>query len=108
MPVVGAESSSITRVNCGWSKFRDLLPLLRFKAVSLSAKGSLYRTCVQTIMLYGSETWSAKIADSQRLDRTEMSIIRWMCDPSLSSNSTSAELRALLGVTPITVCMSSN
>ena len=104
----GAESSSITRVNCGWSKFRDLLPLLGSRAVSLSVKGSLYRACVQTVMLYGSETWPVRIADSQRLDRTEMSMIRWMCGASLSSNSSSAELRALLGVTPITVRMSCN
>ena len=69
----GEESSSITRMNCGWSKFKDLLPLLGSRAVSLSLKGSLYRTCVQTVMLYGSETWPVKIAGSQRLDRTEMS-----------------------------------
>ena len=37
-----------------------------------------------------------------------MSMIRWMCGASLSSNSSSAELRALLGVTTITVRMSCN
>ena len=35
-------------------------------------------------------------------------MIRWMCGASLSRNSSSAELRALLGVTPITVRMSCN
>ena len=93
------ESSSIIHVNCFWSKFRDLLPLLGSRAGALSVKGSLYRACVQTVMLYGSETWPTKVA-------TEMSVIRWMCNASLSSNSSSAELRALLDVIPITVRMS--
>ena len=43
-----AESSSITCMNCGWCKFRDLLPLLGSRAVTLFVKGSLYRAYVQT------------------------------------------------------------
>ena len=30
----GAESRTVTRVYCGWNKFRELLPLLTTKAVS--------------------------------------------------------------------------
>merc|ERR1711954_601866 len=42
----GAESASITRVKCGWKKFRELRPLLCSKAVSLKVKGSLFKSCV--------------------------------------------------------------
>ena len=57
-------------------------------------------------MLYGSETWLAKIEYLQRLDRTEMSMIRWMCGASLSNNYSSVELRALMNVTQISLWMS--
>ena len=56
----GAKSSSITRMNRGCSKFRSVTTP-GSRAVSLSVKGSLYRTLVPTVMLYGRETCLAKI-----------------------------------------------
>ena len=53
----GAESSTVTRVRSGWKKFRELLPLLTTKAISLKVKGELYRS----VILYGSETWPIKV-----------------------------------------------
>ena len=70
----GAQSSSITRVQCAWGKFRNLLPLLTSKAVPSKVKGELFRACVQTVMLYGSETWPVKVEDTQRLHRNGMLI----------------------------------
>ena len=81
MLVVVQSLVSITRVKCGWKKFNF---------------------CVQTILLYGSETWPAKSEDIQRLDRTESAMIRWMCGSSAGDNSSSAGLRTKLGITPIT------
>ena len=37
----GAESNTVTR-NSRWEKFRELLPLLTTKAISLKVKGELY------------------------------------------------------------------
>ena len=101
-----AESAFITRVKCGWKKFRELRPLLCSKVVSLKVKGSLFKSCVQTVLLYGSETWPAKAEDIQRLDRTESAMIRWMCGSSVDDNSSSARLRSKLGITPITELVS--
>ena len=74
-----ADSSTVTRVRSGWIKFRELLPLLTTKAISLRVNGELYAACVRSIMLYGSETWPIKVEESQRLHRNEMSMIQWMC-----------------------------
>jgi hypothetical protein len=52
----GAEESSRARVQCAWGKFRELSPLLTLREVSLKVKGRLYSTCVQCVMIYGSET----------------------------------------------------
>jgi len=40
-------------VRKGWNKFRQLVPLLTKRYVSLLMTGKLYRSC----MLHGSETW---------------------------------------------------
>ena len=97
----GAESSSITRAKCGWKKFRDLLPLLGSKAVSLKLKGELYKTCVQNVLLYGTETWPARTEDTERLVTTEKTMIRWMCGAPKDNSISSSELRSKTGVTPI-------
>lgn len=97
----GAESSTITRVRSGWKKFRELLPLLTTRAVSLKVRGELYATCVRSVMLHGSETWPVKTEDSQRLHRNEMSMIRWMCGVTLKDRFSSEELRARLGIKSI-------
>ena len=94
--MLDAESSTIT-VRSGWKKFRELLPLLTMRAVSLKGRGELYATCVCSVMLHGSETWPVKVKDSQRLHRNEMSMIRWMCGVTMKDRLSSEELRACLG-----------
>ena len=95
----GAQSSSITRVKCAWGKFRGLLPLLTSKALPTKVKGELYKACVQTVMLYGCETWPAKLEDGQRLHRNEMTMIRWMCRAAPKDRDSCDLLRKKLGVT---------
>ena len=52
----GCETAVTARVRIGWMKFRECGELLlgRF---SLKMKGMVYRSCVRSAMLYGSETW---------------------------------------------------
>ena len=71
----GSEASSVTRVKCNWKKYRDLLPLLGSKAVSLKTKGDLYRSSMQHVLLYGSETWLSKTEVTQRLAINEMAMV---------------------------------
>ena len=63
----GAESSTVTRVRSGWKMFRELLPLLTTKTISLKVKGELYAACVRSVMLYGSETWPIKVEESPKV-----------------------------------------
>ena len=88
----GTVSSTVTRVRSGWKKFRELLPLLTTKAISLKVKGELYAACVHSVMLYGSETWPIKVEESQRLHRNEMSMIRWMCGVTMRDRYPCGEL----------------
>ena len=67
--------------------FRELSPILTARKALL--KLIPYRTCVQIVLVYGSEMWAMKAEDMQRLDRTERMMIRWMCCVRLSDKKAS-------------------
>ena len=71
-------------VKCAWRNFRELSPTLTARKASLKLKGKVYSTCIQSVLVYGSETWAMKAEDMQRLERTERMMIRWMCGVKLS------------------------
>ena len=98
----GAEEASRARVRCAWGKFNELLPILTTRGASLKLKGKIYRTCVQIVLMYGSETWPMKVEDMQRLERTERAMVRWMCGVSLKEKVRSVELLERLGIVSIT------
>jgi len=51
-----ADAAVETRIRTGWNKFRQLVPLLTNKDMSLTVKGRLYSSCVRSSVLHGSET----------------------------------------------------
>jgi len=53
--------------------------------------------------MYGSETWPMKIEHELKLNRTEMSMIRWMCGVKLNKRKKIEELRELLGLEPVSL-----
>ena len=67
----GGEDASSMRVTCAW-----VSPILTARRASLKLKGKVYRTGVQSVMVYGSEAWAMKADDMQRLERTERMMIR--------------------------------
>ena len=97
----GAGEASRARVRSGWAKFKELAPILTSRGASLKVKGKVYRACVQSVLVYGSETWPVKVEDMQRLERTERMMVSWMCGVSLKSRMSSKELNARLGIEAI-------
>ena len=69
-----ADSAVEARSRIGWNKFRQLVPLLANKDVSLIMRGRLYSysSCVRSSMLRGSETWPV------RKENVRMRMVRWM------------------------------
>ena len=66
-------------IQIGWNKFRQLVPLVTNKDVSLIMRGRLYNSCVRNSMLHGSETWHVRKENEVALQRAEMRRVRWMC-----------------------------
>jgi len=88
----GCDSAVTTRVRSAWKKLREYLPILTGKGFSLKLKGKVYATCVSCLM-HGGETWTMKVEHELKMNRTEMSMIRWMCGVKLNERKKSEELR---------------
>ena len=55
-----ADAAVEARIQIGWNKFRQLVPLLTNRDISLIRRGRLYSSCVRSSMLHGSETWPVR------------------------------------------------
>ena len=100
----GSYDSAVTvRVRSAWKKFREYLPILTGKGFLLKLKSRYYVTCVRSCLMHGSETWPMKVENELKLNRTEMSMIRWMCGVKLNERKKIEELRELLGLEPVSL-----
>jgi len=48
-----ADAAVENRIRIGWNKFRQLIPLLTNKDISLNVRERLYSSCVRSSMLHG-------------------------------------------------------
>jgi len=51
--------------------------------------------------MHGSETWPMKVEHELKLNRTKMTMIRWIYGVKLNEGKKSEELRELLGLEPV-------
>ena len=66
-----ADAAVEARIRIGWNKFRQLVPLLTNKDVSLIMRGRLYSSCVRSSMLHGSETCKERKCGGTSASRDE-------------------------------------
>jgi len=98
LSVDGHDDAAVeARIRTGWNKFRQLVPLLTNRDISLMRRGRLYSSCVQSSMLHGSETWPVRKENEVALQRAEMRVVRWMCNVKVKDRVLSKELRERLG-----------
>ena len=71
-----ADAAVETRIQIGWNKFRQFVPLLTNRDISLIRRGRLYSSCVRSSMLHGSETWPVRKENEVALQRADMTMVR--------------------------------
>jgi len=76
----GTDAAVEARIRIGWNKFRQLVPLLTNRDISLIRRGRLYSSCVRSSMLHGTETWPVRKENEVALQQAEMRMLRWMCN----------------------------
>jgi len=96
-----ADAAVETRIRTGWNKFRQMVPLLANRDISLIRRGRLYSSCVRSSMLHGSETWPVRKENEVALKQAEMRMVRWMCNVKVKVRVPSKELRERLGIDDI-------
>ena len=92
------ETAATSKVRIGWMKFREYGELLRGRRFSLRMKGMVYRSCVRSAMLYGSETWCLRESEMAIMRRTERALVRSMCEVKLVDRKNTEELMEMLGL----------
>ena len=95
----GCLSAVTSRVHVGWKKFRELGGVLCGKMWSVRMKGRVFRACVRSAMVYGSETWVMRAVEENVLRRAERAMVRMMCGVSLRDRKSSSELMRMVGST---------
>ena len=94
----GCEAAVTARVRIGWMRFRECGDLLLGNRFPLQMKGKVYRCCVRSAILYGSETWCLKESEKAILRRAERAMVRAMCGRKVVDKMTSEEQMNMLGL----------
>ena len=61
----GCEAAVTARVRIGWVRFIECGVLLLGNRFSLRMKSKVYRCCIRSAILYGSEAWCLKENEKQ-------------------------------------------
>jgi len=61
-------------------------------------KGKVYKSCVRSAMMYGSEMWCFREKEMAIFRRTERAMIRGMCGVKLMDRRNTEELMFMLGL----------
>ena len=101
----GYEVTVTARARIGWVKFKGMQGVAELKQFSLKLKGMVYRSCVRSAMLYGSETWCLRENEMAILRRTERAMVRAMCGAKLMEKRRTEDLMEMLGLKETAVQM---
>ena len=93
------------RARIGWVKFKECRELLTSKRFLLKIKGMVYRSCVRSAILYGSETWCLRENEMAILRKTERAMVRAMCGAKLMEKKRTEDLMEMLGLKEMVVQM---
>ena len=67
------------RVQSGWANWRRMSGVLCDRRAPCGLKGKIHRLVVRPAVMYGSETWPMRRRWEDRLDVTEMRMLRFSC-----------------------------
>ena len=101
----GCVAAVTARARIGWVKFRECGELLNSKRFSLKLKGMVYRNCVRSVVLHGSETRCLRENEMAILRRTERAMVRAMCGAKLMEKKRTEDLMEMLGLKETAVQM---
>ena len=88
----GCSEATVIRCRTAWKKFKELLPLLTSKSISLRNHGKVFVTYVRGALLHASECWALKKEELLRLQRNEWAMLCWILNFHITNRISSVEL----------------
>ena len=67
----GVEREVRARVSAEWKEWKDMAGLLTDKRIPLRIQGSVYDSCIRSVVLYESETWAMTKKDEDILRKCD-------------------------------------
>ncbi len=89
------------RIQCGWRNWKNVSGVLCDRRISAKVKGKVYKTVVRPAMSYGAETWASTKVQEDKLDVTEMKMLRWMCGVTRMDRIRNERIRGTVKVTEL-------
>ena len=94
----GCEIAVSRRCHLGWARFNELAGILCGRRFTWKLRGKVFKACVRSVMVYGSETWNVKGLEAGVLQRMERAMIRRMCGVKLEDRKNTLGLMERLGL----------
>jgi len=99
-PQRGSEDDIKATIAAAWKKWQELTGVLCDRRMPIAVKGKVYRTLIRPVLIYGSEAWTLRRREEERLVRTEMRMLRWIL--RLKDRKRNDDIRRITGVACIT------
>ena len=71
------------RTQAGWLKWRVATGMFCAKKFPSKLKGKFYCVAIRPALLYGIECWPVKKVFEQRMNVTEICMLKWMCERTM-------------------------
>ena len=89
------------RIRYVWKKFKETARVLCKRVVSLKLRGSLYKSCVSSVLCYGADCWTLKTEDERNMQITAMRMLCVICGKTLRDSISNETICEMIGVEKI-------
>jgi hypothetical protein len=89
------------RVAAAWKKWREMASLLNNRYIPLKIRGSVYESCVRSVMLYGAETWEMTGRVEDIMKHCDRRMLRYIAEVSWKDKVNSEEVAKRCGLKEI-------
>ena len=101
----GCGAEIVKRIGGAWDRWRDLTGVLCDKKIPTKLKDLLYKTAIRPTLLYGNETWPITQRQEERIEATEMRMLRYIHNVNWEDHVRNEDIRKEAKVKPISVSM---
>ena len=81
--------------------WKKLAHILTRKELHKRVRGTIYTAAMRSTMLYSAETWALRNEETEKLERTQAKMVRWMAGVRKASQVPGETLRRAFGLEPV-------